>query len=326
MINNILLYFKLLWYELKIFIFPLYKEYHYSNIGFFFFELTNDLKAVNAFEKSQSLINDKNINLLKFNYFYLGYSYLNIGHFKKALQNFKNYLLYEKNNADVYKQISICYEHLYMFEETLEYLSSALNIEFSYESQLKYSEILYRLKRTKDAEQIIDGILKNNLNSNEIKFLNAIKLRFNGEVKKAVELLLSVKENIKDNPSILESKLQINYNFLLAKFQNDAGDLQGAIATYEKLLETHPGDLWTLNELAVAYVVTNYRLDYALDLIERALKYQPFNSYFLDTQGMIFLKIGKNQEALAKFEESLKLNPNCEDTINHYNKLVSIKT
>lgn len=313
--------------QFKLFIIPFNKEYYFSKLGFIYFELKNDLKAVSAFEKSQSFHNGSNASISKFNWFYLGYCYLNIGYFNKAISNFECYLLFDNNNIEVLENIGRCYQYLYEWDRALEYFNKAIKMDSdSIGLKLVYSAILYELKRYAEAIQKLTEIQSYNLNSIETEFLEALKCKYNGNTKEAAELLFKVVEKIENDSSIVMKTFQIDFNLMLARFQKEANDLKGTIKTLEKTFKKQPFDLWLINDLAVEYAEQNLKLDYALRLIERPLKYQPFNSFFLDTKGLILLKMSRIEEASLLFQKSIELNPNCMDTKKHYNELATKKT
>lgn len=316
------MYCKLVLVQLKIIVIPLFNEHHYSSLGFIYFELGKDLKSIVYFEKSQSLHNGTNPNLTRFNCFYLGYCYLNTGYFKKAIKNFEIYLLFDKSIADIFINIGECYEYLYEYEKALDFFCKALSIEkHSFLLQIELSEIMHKLNRNEEAIKLLGNMEDGDTNPILIDLLHALKSKYNGEVSKACEFLISIIEKKMYASFVQENDFQIDFNYMLAKFQKENGDSKGALKTLEKVFKNNPGDLWIINDLVVEYAEQNINLDYALNLIEKALRYQPYNSYFIDTKGMVLSKLGRDQEALVLFEKSLELNPNCKDTINHYNEL-----
>jgi Tfp pilus assembly protein PilF len=87
-------------------------------------------------------------------------------------------------------------------------------------------------------------------------------------------------------------------------------DLKGAAKAYKKALTLDPqnGDLH--NNLAWVNVQQNEDLEEARDLVTRALVLAPAHRpYYLDTLGVIFLKLGKTQKAVMTLKEAVDTLP-----------------
>jgi len=105
---------------------------------------------------------------------------------------------------------------------------------------------------------------------------------------------------------------------LLSKFQREFGDLKGALSSLESALERNADDPWLINDLATEYADQGVRLERAVSLIDRALKYQPENPLFLDTKGWVLFKLGRREDAKATLERCLELFPDYQDAREHF--------
>jgi tetratricopeptide (TPR) repeat protein len=110
---------------------------------------------------------------------------------------------------------------------------------------------------------------------------------------------------------------------MLSRYQREYRDIRGVLSTVEKVLEDNPTDLWVINEVAIEYADQGIKIEKTLKLINKALKFQPENSIFIDTKGWILYKMGKKEEAKLEINKSLALNPDCKDTQEHYKLIMA---
>lgn len=76
---------------------------------------------------------------------------------------------------------------------------------------------------------------------------------------------------------------------------------------YENAIATDPLNISAKNNFAYHLAKTNRNLVKALELITDALKQQPKNIFYLDTQGYIFFRLKQYEKARQVFEELLKM-------------------
>ena len=84
-----------------------------------------------------------------------------------------------------------------------------------------------------------------------------------------------------------------------------------AIAQYDLWIPVHPEDRRlpaALNGRCWASALANQELPKALDACNRALKLQPHTASFLDSRGLVRLRMGDWDRAIADYDEALKLN------------------
>lgn len=97
---------------------------------------------------------------------------------------------------------------------------------------------------------------------------------------------------------------------LLGDLASSLDDLKQAEKAYAKALDLDPrsGDLH--NNLAWVYAKRDRRLGRARELVERALELTPeHRPYYLDTLGVLQLKQGKPEEAVASLAEAVSTIP-----------------
>jgi len=97
---------------------------------------------------------------------------------------------------------------------------------------------------------------------------------------------------------------------LLGEVSYELKEYREAEKAYERALDLDPksGDLH--NNLAWVYVAQDRKLGKASELADKAMELSPdHRPYYLDTRGMILLKLGKTQEAITAFRESVDTLP-----------------
>lgn len=322
--KNTILYLRLSWNHIVFWSFPTLEESYYANIGLIYYELNKYIKAINAFEKSQKSHNNQDISFSKFNWFYLGYCNLKLGDFTNAIHNFENYLKFDRENVEILQIVGWCYELTNDLETALKFYLTALDLKPDLkELHIECSKILMDLNRKEEALnqlKIAESKIENPI-ENEI--LKSIVLKFNSNIEKSIEVLKNAVSKM-DNESLISNHFYENdIHMLLARYQKEYGDQKGSLSTLETSHVRNPNDLWLINELAIEYADQNVKLEYALNLINSVLKYQPHNSIFIDTKGWILFKMNRREEAKLLFQKSLNLNPKYKDANKHYNEILT---
>ncbi len=94
------------------------------------------------------------------------------------------------------------------------------------------------------------------------------------------------------------------------------GDYSSAESAYTKALTLDPKNGDVLNDLAWVYIRTGKKLDTARELIAGALQANPAHRpYYLDTLGVVLLKLGNAEEAVAALEESVATLPQDQQDV-----------
>jgi len=311
-------YLRLFWNHLVFWTFPTLEESHHTNIGTIYFELEKYRKAISEFEKAEKAHNNQDLSFSKYNFYYLGYSYLNLGDFRNSVQYFERYLKLSSDDYEVITLVGSCYESLYEPKNALNAYLKAIELGSDLpELHFACSKILLELGRKEEALEHLEKAEEKTENSSEKKIIKSFSFRINGDLKGAIEQAKKVISEFENDPIHKNSVFRNDTHRLLSRFQKEYGDANGALTTLELALKRSPNDLWLINELAMEYADQRTKLEKALTLINRALEYQPDNSIFLDTKGWILFKIGKNEEAMDFFQRSLDVNPNNREAIDH---------
>ncbi len=88
----------------------------------------------------------------------------------------------------------------------------------------------------------------------------------------------------------------------------DTGDYRSADRNYRAVLAQEPANSHALNNLSWLYAVEGRQLEWALEAMKPLAESQsPHRHVYLDTLGMVYLKMHKYREATAAFEEAVNL-------------------
>lgn len=118
--------------------------------------------------------------------------------------------------------------------------------------------------------------------------------------------------DITTNPE-LKSKVLFHMAYVyLANSQIDKAE--NILNTAVNLQPIYPQ---SLNMLAYIYANKSKDLNKALELIDKALESDKYSPFYLDTKGLIFLKMEKYNQALELFERASTISPSDKDIINH---------
>jgi tetratricopeptide (TPR) repeat protein len=317
--RRLFLYLKLLWYQIVFYSFPTLEESYYTNLGITYFELEQYNKAIAKFKKSEDCNGGKDFTFTKYNAYYIGYSYLNLGIHREAVTYFDKYLSFEPNDSEIIGFVGWCNLLLYQHEAALKSYLRLVELDPKKPTYLiESAKILFELNKKSEAYKQLD-MLKNFSCEPALNLLaDSLKYRFNNELDKAIFFLERAHDELRMNQDeVLYSQLG-DLSILLSEYKKEHGDLEGAILVLENLCKVTPDDYWAINCLSFEYADQNIKLGKALEQINRCLKYQPENSFFIDTKGWILFKMGKVKEAKKLLEKSLELNPNSKETQDHH--------
>lgn len=104
---------------------------------------------------------------------------------------------------------------------------------------------------------------------------------------------------------------------LLGENLTNKGELEGAIACYQKTLELQP-ELWGVYQKLADIYWQQKQLSTAVATLEKAIELNPDFSWFYHKLGVILLELQQSQKAAITLEKAIKLNP---DFYPSYEKL-----
>ncbi|MDX1438410.1 MAG: tetratricopeptide repeat protein [Rubricoccaceae bacterium] len=92
-----------------------------------------------------------------------------------------------------------------------------------------------------------------------------------------------------------------------AILQNELGEFDRSIVSFEEALDLIPDHALILNNYAYILAERDARLDDALEMALQANELVEDNAYFLDTLGWVYFKLGRYEQAAEKISEALEV-------------------
>lgn len=134
----------------------------------------------------------------------------------------------------------------------------------------------------------------------------ATNLQRAGKDKEALAFLESARETYPGSNQLL---------LTLALLQQSEGQIEKAKANYEVLLDSAPGNVVVLNNLA--WIYHENQDERAIDLARQAYELSPGNAAIADTYGWIMLKSGNHEASVPILEKAHELQPDSEEIALH---------
>ena len=95
--------------------------------------------------------------------------------------------------------------------------------------------------------------------------------------------------------------------FATGAIQEEMGQVDQSIASFEWVLAIDPGFHPAMNYLGYMLADRNVRLDYALELISKAVEMQPNNTAYLDSYGWVYYRLGDYEKAITYLKRAAEL-------------------
>ena len=128
------------------------------------------------------------------------------------------------------------------------------------------------------------------------------------EYKKSLKIYEKLINQFPDNERLI---------FLYASNLDKVNKWKQAKNLFLELLKKNPKDTYTLNYISYKLALRDEDLDYALNLIKKALTLDPENGYFLDTIGWVEFKRKNYEKSVFYLEKASTLLPNNEEVLDH---------
>lgn len=111
-IRRTFLYLQLVWHRLAYLAVAMEPERFHSNLGLTYFNLGDFRRAVAQFEKSETVRHGVDKGFARYNSYYLGFSFMNLEEYPKALKYFEEYLRFKPDDNYVKEVIDWCQAQL----------------------------------------------------------------------------------------------------------------------------------------------------------------------------------------------------------------------
>lgn len=129
----------------------------------------------------------------------------------------------------------------------------------------------------------------------------SVAYRQMGENDRAIETLRTATERVRGE------KPALDVYYALGSAYEQVGNVDSATAVFEKLIENAPNFAQAMNYLGYMLADRNLRLDYAKELIARAIELEPTNAAYLDSYGWVLYRQGIFDDALGYLRRAADL-------------------
>ncbi|MBN1234348.1 MAG: hypothetical protein JXA60_13420 [Candidatus Coatesbacteria bacterium] len=306
-------------------------------------QIMNDQKAIEVYEKgiSRTENNDSLYTLLSNLYKSRGEFNSSLSVLKRQLKstNFKPVVLY--NLGDISYKLKLRKEALKYWNEAYKTgdrsprLLGALfeinrndpaSLKYLYEINPKTNRLMtlilaeqLRLKQYEDALKMSLDIHRNNPDIPEIK----------GAIINVVYFMLKDKKD-NDKIKLLEDIIKkgfyeqrfLDYLILLYSKQDNWAQEE---RIHMLFIKKYPDLAYGYNNLGYRYVEKNIKLGEAEVLIKKALEMEPNNGNYFDSLAMLYIRLGKPDEAKVAFNKALNFSPENWEIYYHYSEFLKIQ-
>lgn len=168
-------------------------------------------------------------------------------------------------------------------------------VNYYYAGQVSFAQRNYEASKrhfkwlASEADTVLDG------------WMNLARVYF---VQDSVGMAITAYETGLKYMQNVEDSMVIVYSMGAANESRDSVDR--AIEQFELVLKNQPGNSLTLNYLGYMLADRGMRLDYAQELILRALENEPENGAFIDSYGWVLYRMGEYQKALHVLLQALQ--------------------
>ncbi len=321
------------------------QEGNYSRYLFFYLANLVENKEYNIANEISSTIEPLTSNLL--------ISQAKIWIDEKKFKKFNNYFSC-KNENDILSEFLFLISNLFSSQENFEKsnfylsLSNYLNPKFYFNSTLlaenyylnnnldlakktleKFNnkDKIYNWYKTKKIGQIIS------LQKNDQQSLKFVEKKFKAIKHPSIKMLYdlgSIYKKFKkyelaiEYYSIVLSKLDKNSSIYADVLYRRGGSFE-RIGQYDKSdddllksLDLMPGDPYTMNYLAYSWLERNYKIDEAIQILEKAYNKKKNDPYITDSVGWGYYLINDYETAEKYLRKAVDLMPNDPITNDHY--------
>ncbi len=243
--------------------------------------------------------------ILKFDYYdayvrrSLGFALYKLGLFNEALNEFL--ISAGLNPLDDYSRFYIARINLEKrkYDEAQQAIEDAIKINPNFTELWVYAGfIALDKKEYKVARYYFTEAAYRNADMSQIYYLLGVACELDSEFTNAY---FHYKKSLLLNPQSLPVLSA------LASICERLGRENEALRTFEKIIQIDSTNATALNYVGYTYAERGEKLDYALDLIERALLIEPNNGYIIDSRGWVHYQKGDYEAALIDLKRASEL-------------------
>jgi len=173
---------------------------------------------------------------------------------------------------------------------------------------LKELSLKKLFKKTDDYEKLLFKTLEMSPRNESILYELASYYKSKNEYEKSLKTYEKLIKNFGENDRVL---------FFYASNLDKVNKWKDAKNLFLKLLKKNPKDTYALNYVSYKLALRGEELEYAFNLIKKAVSLEPENGYFLDTIGWVEFKRKNFKNAVFYLEKASSILPNSSEVLNH---------
>ena len=172
------------------------------------------------------------------------------------------------------------------------------------QAQIRYAQVLAKQGKTDDArKRLQQAAAKSTDQRVQLILAEAQILRDANQPKAAFDLVGQALDRVPNNPDLL-------YDYAMLAEKIERPDLLES--SLRRLIEIRPEHAHAYNALGYSLADRNERLPEAQELIEKALKLAPDDSFIIDSMGWVLYRRGKLKDSLAYLRRAYAGRPDPE--------------
>jgi tetratricopeptide (TPR) repeat protein len=229
----------------------------------------------------------------------LGYAFYKMGLFNESLTEFLTCA--GLNPKDDYSRFYIARINLEQrkYEEAERAINEAIDINPEFIELWVYAGFIALDKKDyRNARYYFTEAAHRNADMGQIYYLLGAVSEMDSSF---VDAYFYYKKSIGMNP------LSIPALAALANLCDRIGKKDEAFRTFEKVIQLDSTDANALNYVGYTYAERAESLNYALELIERAISIEPNNGYIIDSRGWVYYQLGDYESALSDLMKASEL-------------------
>lgn len=190
------------------------------------------------------------------------------------------------------------------FPQALKWYGEVGEGEQYVQAQIRYAQVLaHEGKLDEGRARLREAAAKNGQQRIQLTLAEAQLLRDANQPKAAFDLIGQALDRVPNNPDLL-----YDYAMLAEKIER-VDILESSL---RKLIEIRPEHAHAYNALGYSLADRNQRLPEAQELIEKALKLAPDDSFIIDSMGWVLYRRGKLKDSLAYLRRAYAGRPDPE--------------
>ena len=188
--------------------------------------------------------------------------------------------------------------------EALKWYGAVGEGEQYVQAQIRYAQVLARQGKLEEARaRLQEAAARNSQQRIQLTLAEAQLLRDANQPKAAFDLVGQALDRLPNNPDLL-----YDYAMLAEKIER-VDILESSL---RKLIEIRPEHAHAYNALGYSLADRNQRLPEAQELIEKALKLAPDDSFIIDSMGWVLYRRGKLKDSLTYLRRAYAGRPDPE--------------